>query len=155
MSRSDLCKSVSRGQGLHTLETPLQEKSNCPHVLFGHHPALFIPFWALNIHILPGVNFKIFPPLPWMSNFLPSCRETSPSFFLFFSTFLPSHSLSLSIFLHLFDLSTVKPGPDTYEPRNIVLSRTKYSTSSLSTTITMVSEFLFFFSSFFFFFFSN
>lgn len=147
MSRSDLCKSVSRGQGLHTLETPLQEKSNCPHVLFGHHPALFIPFWALNIHILPGVNFKIFPPLPWMSNFLPwdFLPWDLPFFLSFFSTFLPSHSLSLSIFLHLFDLSTVKPGPDTYEPRNIVLSRTKYSTSSLSTTITMVSEFFFFF----------
>lgn len=76
-----------------------------------------------------------------MSNFLPSCRETCPSSLPFFSTFSP---LSLPIFLHLFDLSTVKPGPDRYEPRNIVLSRTKYSTSSLS-TITMVCEFLFFF----------
>lgn len=128
-SRSDLCKSVSRPD-LH-LETPLQEKSNCSHALFGHHPALFIPFSTLNIHILPGVNFKIPPPPPLSLSvecqtfFHRVVRPPSSSFFFF-----DISPLSLSVFLHLFDLSTVKPGPDTYEGRetSFFLER-KYSTS--------------------------
>lgn len=121
-SRSDLCKSVSRPD-LH-LETPLQEKSNCSHALFGHHPALFIPFSALNIHILPGVNFKIPPPLSpveCQTFFHRVVRPPSSSFF-FFRHFSPlSVCLSSPIWLKYRE---TRPRY-VRGPRNIVLSRTK------------------------------
>ena len=91
------------GPSFTRLETPLQEKSNCSHVLFGHHPALFIPFWTLNIHILPGVNFKIPPPSRKCQTFFhPAVRPLSlfpPSLLSFF--FFRHFSLYLSFFTYL------------------------------------------------------
>ena len=113
------------GPSFTRLETPLQEKSNCSHVLFGHHPALFIPFWTLNIHILSGVNFKIPPPFSpsrkCQTFFHPAVRPLSlfpPSLLSFFF-----FDISLSISLSSPTWLKYRETRPRYvaEPRNIVL----------------------------------
>ena len=75
--------------------------------------------WILNIHILPGVNFK-----NSLMNVKLSTNATREKLLFSFSL-SPSLSLSLSLSFHLFDLSIIKPGPDTFESRNVVLFPTR------------------------------